>query len=116
MSLHEGGLNVQVSCMGNKWCPGIRLRLATSLVSNVNYLGMTIDEHLSFNERVSFNEHINRISHKANSIKAFLHRNIKSCPLKVKDNCYKIMVRPIMEYTYTVWSPYARKNNKILKH
>ena len=73
-------------------------------VSNVKYLGVTIDE------RLSFNEHINRISNKANSIKALLLRNIKSCPLKVKDNCYKIMVRPIMEYACTVLSPYIRKN------
>ena len=78
-------------------------------VSNVKYLGATIDEHLSFNE------HINRISHKANSIKAFLQRNNKSCPLKVKDNCYKIMVRPIMEYACTVWSPYTRKNIQSLE-
>ena len=73
-------------------------------VSSVKYLGVTIDE------RLSFNEHINRISHRANSIKALLQRNIKSCPLKVKDNCYKTMVRPIMEYACTVWSPYTRKN------
>ena len=73
-------------------------------VSSVKYLGVTIDECLSFNE------HINRISHRANSIKEFLQKNIKSCPLKVKDNCYKIMVRPIMEYACTVWSPYTRKN------
>ena len=39
-----------------------------------------------------------------------LQRNITSCSLKVKDNCYKIMVRPIMEYACTVWSPYTRKN------
>ena len=78
-------------------------------VSSVKYLGVTIDE------RLSFNEHINRISHRANSIKAFLQRNIKSCPLKVKDNCYKTMVRPIMEYACTVWSPYTRKTYKVLK-
>ena len=66
------------------------------LVICVKYLGVTIDECLSFNK------HVNRISHKANSIKGFLQRNIKSCPPKVKDICYKIMVRPIMEYTCTV--------------
>ena len=70
----------------------------------MKYLGVAMDECLSFNE------HIHRISHGANSIKAFLQRNIKSCPLKVKDNCYKIMVRPIMEYACIVWSPYTRKN------
>ena len=74
------------------------------LVTCVKYLGATIDE------RLSFNEHVNKISHEANSIKGFLQRNIKSCPPKVKDICYKIMVRPIMEYACTVWSPHTRKN------
>ena len=48
------------------------------VVTHAKYLGVTIDEHLSFNE------HICRISHKANSINAFLQRNIKSCPQKLK--------------------------------
>ena len=62
-----------------------------------------------------FNEHVNRIAHKTNTVKAFLQRNIKSCPLQVKENCYKIMVRPIMEYACTVWSPYTKKNIQILE-
>ena len=57
-----------------------------------------------------FNEHVNRTAHKANTVKAFLQRNIKSCPLQVKESCYKIMVRPIMEYACRVWSPYTKKN------
>ena len=40
MSLHGGGLNIQVSCMGNKWCPGIRLRLATPLFNSVYIMHM----------------------------------------------------------------------------
>ena len=61
-------------------------------VTHVKYLSVTNDKHLSFNEQV------NRIAHKANT---FLQRNIKSYPLQVKENCYKIMVRPIVEYTCT---------------
>ena len=62
------------------------------------------------------NEHaINRIAHKANTAKAFLQRNIKYCPPQVKENCYKIMVRPVMEYPCTVWSPYTKKNMKQYK-
>ena len=37
--------------------------------THVKYLGVTIDEHLSCNE------HVNRIAHKANTVKAFLQRN-----------------------------------------
>ena len=78
-------------------------------VTYAKYLGVTIDEHLSFNE------HVNRIAHKANTVKAFLQRNIKSCPLQVKENCYRMMVRPIMEYARTVWSPHTKKNIQILE-
>ena len=74
---------------------------------HVKYLSVTTDEHLSFNE------HVNRIACKANTVKAFLQKNIKSCPqLQVKKNCYKIMVRPIMEYTRTVWSSYTERISK----
>ena len=62
------------------------------VVTHAKYLGATIDKHSSFNE------HICRISYKANSINAFLHRNIKPCPPKVKAICYKIMLRPIVKY------------------
>ena len=77
--------------------------------THVKYLGVTIDEHSSFNE------HVNRIAHKTNTVKTILKRNIKSCPLQVKENCYKIMVRPIMKYACTVWSPYTKKNIQILE-
>ena len=35
-------------------------------VTHVKYLGVTIDEHLSFNE------HVNRTAHKASMVKVFL--------------------------------------------
>ena len=50
----------------------------------------------------------------ATYITSNMQRNIKSCPPQVKENCYKIMVRPIMEYACTVWSPYT-KNIQILE-
>ena len=49
------------------------------------------------------------------AVKAFLQRNIKSCPLQVKEDCYRIMVRPIMEYACTVWSPHTKKNIQVLE-
>ena len=70
---------------------------------------MTIDGHLSFNE------HVNRIAHKTNTVKAFLQRNIKSYPLQVKENCYKIIVRTIMEYACTIWSSYTKRISKYMK-
>ena len=45
----------------------------------------------------------------------YMQRNIKSCPPKVKEICYKIMVRPIVEYACIVWAPYTRMNIQSLK-
>ena len=51
-------------------------------VSNAKYLGVTLDEQLTFNE------HIEKFANKANQIKSFLHRNIGSC--LAKKVCYKL--------------------------
>ena len=74
-------------------------------VPHAKYLGVVIDEHLSFNEHIKI-----MITNKANSVKAFLQRNIGSCTEVVKEACYKSMVRPILEYSSTVWSSFTKKN------
>ena len=79
------------------------------LVPHAKYLGVVIDEHLSFNE------HIKMITNKANAVKSFLQRNIGSCTESVKEACYKSMIRPILEYSSTVWSPYTKKNILIIE-
>ena len=78
-------------------------------VHHGKYLGVVIDE------RLSFNEHVEMIANKANAVKAFLQRNISSCPQMVKETCYKSMIRPILEYSSTVWSPYTNKNITLLE-
>ena len=57
---------------------------AATQVKYLRTVGVTIDERSFFNKHVA---------HKVNTVKAFLQRNIKSCPLQVKENC-SIMVRP----------------------
>ena len=49
---------------------------------------------------------------KANSINAFLQRNISSCPMKIKSQCYTSLVRPILEYASVVWDPLFDKQIK----
>ena len=51
---------------------------------------------------------INEICNKANTAKTFLQRNIYQCPISIKANCYKSLVRPILEYTATTWSPHLQ--------
>ena len=72
--------------------------------TNATYLGVTIDEHLKWTD------HIQQIVCKANSVYAFLRRNITSCPLQTKKMCYLAMVRPILKYASIVWSPYTNSN------
>ena len=77
-------------------------------VNSIKYLGVTIDK------RITWNEHVDKIVHKANNVRGFLHRNFKNCPIHVKKQCYETLVRPILEYASIVWSPYYAQNvNKI---
>ena len=70
-------------------------------VNHVKYLGVMIDHSLTWNE------HIKQISNKAIKVLAFLHRNLYHCPI-IKCNCYKAMVRRILEYSSTVWDPHTQ--------
>jgi hypothetical protein len=81
---------------------------ALRLVPSSKYLGVTIDPKLTFNE------HIDTICKKANSTRAFISRNTKKCPIKVKAMAYKTFVRPQLEYASPAWSPHTKRNiNKI---
>jgi hypothetical protein len=53
---------------------------------------------------------ISSVAKKANNNRAFLSRNISSCPKKIKAQCYLTLVRPIMEYACVVWDPITQKN------
>ena len=78
-------------------------------MSNAKYLGVILDEHLTFNE------HTKKIVNKANQVKGFLQRNIGSCPAGVKEACYKSMVRPVVEYSSVVWSPFMNTNINLVE-
>ena len=77
-------------------------------VEHTKYLGVTISRNLSWNE------HIQRITNKAKQVNNFLYRNLRECPTHIKSGCYKIMVRPVIEYAASVWDPYTLSNiNKL---
>ena len=62
-------------------------------------------------QHLTWADHINEICNKANIAKAFLKRNIHQCPISIKANCYKSLVRPILEYrgyAAAVWSPHLQ--------
>ena len=61
---------------------------------------------------VSLSDNLNRkpyilnTTNKANLALGFVKRNLHNCPQKVKDQAYKSLVRPRLEYGCTVWDPY----------
>jgi len=73
-------------------------------VQHVKYLGITIDSHMTWRE------HINVLSHKANTTLAFLRRNLKPCSSHIKAKSYLSYVRPIIEYSSTVWDPHIKED------
>jgi len=68
------------------------------------YLGVTIDSKLSWSQ------HIREVISKANKVKGFLQRNLRSLPMSVKANCFKSLVKPILEYACVVWAPHTQKD------
>ena len=75
-----------------------------AVTTKAKYLGVNISNNLSWNH------HIDCVCKKANNTTAFLRRNLSSCPVSIKDKCYKMMVRPQVEYASTVWDPHTKKN------
>ena len=72
-------------------------------VDKTKYLGVTIQSKLNWKP------HIHNITKKANSVRAFLQRNLSNCSRPVKEQAYKTYVRPILEYASTVWDPHTKE-------
>jgi hypothetical protein len=63
-------------------------------------VGCTISNELNWSE------HINITTNKASRSLGFLHRNLHIKSRKIKKNqAYKSLVRPQLEYATTVWDP-----------
>ena len=71
--------------------------------NSAKYLGVIIDRELDWKEQNK------AVCKKANSILAFLKRNIHDCPQPIKEKCYKALVKPILEYGCCVWDPHTEK-------
>ena len=65
------------------------------------YLGVNISSDMRWNK------HIDTVTAKANSRLGFVKRNININSRAVKEQAYKSLVRPILEYSQTVWDPYT---------
>ena len=72
-------------------------------VTSTKYLGVELTEALHRRK------HIQSTAVKANNlnkVSAFAYRNLKRRPTAVQThNCYKSLVRPVLEYALWCWSP-----------
>ena len=71
-----------------------------SVVPSAKCLGKHIDSKLSWNTQNTF------LCNKANNTLAFIQRNLYGCPQDVKEKCFNVLVRPILEYGCSVWDPH----------
>ena len=65
---------------------------------------------------MDWEEHINSIWTKANQVLGFLRRNLKISSPSIKAKAYKTFVRPLLEYTATVWDPYEKQHKEKLEN
>lgn len=75
-------------------------------VPSAKYLGVTITDDLTWNR------HTDNMISRANSKLGFLKRNLKINDQKLKEQAYKAIVRPTVEYCPTVWDPYTQQASK----
>ena len=73
-------------------------------VDQAKYLGVTIQKKLSWKP------HIQNITKKANQTIGFLQRNLRFCNSSTKAMCFKVYVRPIVNYAAPVWNPVGQQN------
>ena len=67
-------------------------------------MGVTIQSDLKWDS------HINNFTTKGNKTLGFLRRNINISSTKVKEQTYKSLVRPSLEYACSVWDPYTKED------
>ena len=53
-------------------------------------------------------QHIHQNTATANRTLAFVRRNIYSCPQDIKKSAYTTLVRPLLEYSSSVWDPHTK--------
>ena len=64
----------------------------------------------SIQSDLKWDSHINSITAKAKKTLEFLRRNINISSTTVKEQAYKSVVRPSLEYACSVWDPYTKDN------
>ena len=75
---------------------------ALEMEDSTTYLGVELQSNMSWNS------HMDQTVKKANSTLGFLRRNIRVSNEETKSAAFFSKVRPILEYSSTIWSPYSK--------
>ena len=108
MSFHPD--KCEVLHFGKRWKTTYHLKdhpLKSS--SDSKYLGVTISTDLSWKK------HTSNVATKASKTLGFIRRNLKVGSISTKDQAYKALVRPQLEYACEVWDPHTDKNIQSLE-
>ena len=73
--------------------------ITLQITKKAKYLGLNISDDLSWSK------HINQTIAKGNNTLRFIKRNIQTRNSKIKETAYKTYVRPLLEYSSSVWDP-----------
>ncbi len=78
-------------------------------VNEAKYLGVNISNELIWSTYVSV------ITRKGNCTLGFIRRNLKNCPMKLKETAYVTLIRSVLEYCAVVCVPYLKKDTDKLE-
>ena len=84
-------------------------RFTLSATSKHMYLGVMLDDHLSWSI------HVTNVANKATRMLYFLKRHLSKCSSNVKTSAYLLMVCPLMEYACVVWDPHYQSQVSVLE-
>ena len=72
-------------------------------VKKAKYLGVTISQDLRWDT------HVINVTNRANQKLGLLRRTLRVSSIKAKEQAYKALVRPSLEYASAVWDPYIEE-------
>ena len=78
-------------------------------VKENKYLGVIIQNNLKWDRQSS------NAATKVTQMLNFLKRNFSSCSRTVKENLFKTIVQPHLEYASSAWNPGTKKNRDLLQ-
>ena len=73
-------------------------------ITSDRYLGVILDNKLSFNP------HVDTITRKATNLLNLCRRNLHMCSPQIKEIAYKSLIRPHLEYASPAWNPHTSRN------